>query len=356
MTQNNRIEILRKNFPKDIDWFLITNLTNISYLTGFSGSAGVLFINPDRAYFFTDFRYQEQAPLEVKNCEIVIHKVNAYDEIKKRNLLKNGEKVGFESKSLSYYEYLKLNEMLLEVKWIPTENLVEKLRRIKDKNEIESLKKAVSISEKVFEEILPLIKPNVSEMDIAVEINYRFKKNGADKESFDTIVASKERGAMPHARASNVKFSNDDMIVLDFGCYFNGYASDITRTIVLGKPSEKHREIYQVVLSAQLKAIEFAKPGMKAKELDAVARNYITDKGCGELFGHSLGHGVGLLVHEDPKISRLNEEILEEGNVITIEPGIYLPGEFGVRIEDMIVLTEDGNYNLMNSKKDLIIL
>lgn len=239
---------------------------------------------------------------------------------------------------------------------VPTSGIVEKLREVKSEEEIVILQQAVNIAEKAYNYILGFIKPGMTEIEVANELDFYMRNLGATGVSFDTIVASGVRSAMPHGVASDKVIEEGDMVTIDFGCYYKGYASDMTRTFAVGDPGEKLKEIYAIVQEANRRVTEQAKAGMTGAELDAIARDYITEKGYGPQFGHTTGHGLGLEVHEAPSISFRNEEKLVENNVVTNEPGIYIAGLGGVRIEDDLVIKEDGNLNLMSSPKDLIIL
>ncbi len=264
--------------------------------------------------------------------------------------------VGLESSFVSLKLYEKFKDLLPTATFKNTENLIESLSVRKDPLEISKIRKAVRIADKAFSEILKMLKPGVREKDIALELENRMRKLGADGPSFDTIVASGQRSSMPHGRASDKKLKKGDFITIDFGCYFQGYSSDITRTVVLGKATEKQKKIYSVVLNTQKAACKAVKPGLACSHVDAVARDMIMKAGYGDYFGHGLGHGIGLLVHDGPVLSPRSNDILEPGNVITIEPGIYLPNWGGVRIEDDVLVTSDGAQILSKSPKELLEL
>ena len=334
-----RVSKLREEI-KEVDGFIVTNLPNIYYLVGFTGSSGVLVITQKDAVFFTDFRYKEQCAREIKSADVVIIKKSLLEEVFQHSVVNPLKKIGFEE-SIKYSRYSMLKKGLKGKKLLPLKNKVEKLRKIKEPSEIKTIKQSAKIALSSFEAIKSLIKPGVREEDIAIELEYRMKKNGAQGTSFETIVASGPNAALPHARAGNRKLKDGDTVVLDFGVMFNHYASDTTRTIILGKNS-KANEIYKIVEEAQLAAIREIKPGVPLKELDRIARDIISDAGYGEYFGHSLGHGVGLEVHEAPNVSGKSEDIVTPGMVFTVEPGIYLPRFGGVRIEDMVVAKDEG--------------
>ena len=234
--------------------------------------------------------------------------------------------------------------------------MIEKLRMIKTDDEIRTIRRAAEIADEAFSHILTFIKPGVTELEVSNELEFFMRRLGASESSFDTIVASGKRSALPHGVATGKTIENGDMVTLDFGALYDGYVSDITRTVAVGEPTEELKKIYHIVLEAQMRACSALKPGMTGKEADAVARDYIKDHGYGEAFGHSTGHGIGLEVHEGPGLSFRSDTVLKPGMVVTVEPGIYVPGLGGVRIEDDVLITEDGCELLTSSPKELIIL
>ncbi|MFY8329414.1 M24 family metallopeptidase [Vagococcus carniphilus] len=351
-----RIEKLReKMLEESLTSFLITSPYNLRYLTGFTGTTGMAVITLDDAYFITDFRYTEQASTQCEGYEIVQNVGPIFDELIDLIDEKGIPNMAFEEAHVSFKEFVSL-EMLLETELVPISGMVESLREVKDESEVVIIKQACEIADKAFSHILTYIKPGMTEIQVANELDFHMRSLGATGVSFETIVASGVRSAMPHGVASDKIIEQGDLITIDFGCYYNGYVSDMTRTISLGEPSQKLREIYDIVKEAQQKVLDVAKPGMTGVELDAVARDYIASKGYGEAFGHSTGHGIGLEIHEGPNVSRLAEKAFVPGNVITNEPGIYLPGIGGVRIEDDMLVTENGIKRLTHSEKELIIL
>lgn len=352
----NRVNNLREQMKSEgISSFLITSPYNLRYLTGFTGTTGLALIGLEEAFFITDFRYTEQAAKQCVGFEIVKNVGPILEVVADLVESKNIENLGFEESFVSFKQYVEL-EGLLEVDLIPVSGMVEELREIKDEEEIAIVEKACEIADKAFSHILTYIKPGMTEIQVANELDFYMRSLGASSVSFETIVASGLRSAMPHGVASEKIIEQGDMITIDFGCYYNGYVSDMTRTISLGEPSDKLREIYNIVKEAQQKVLDVAKPGMTGVELDAVARDYIASKGYGEAFGHSTGHGIGLEIHEGPNVSKLAEKAFVPGNIITNEPGIYLPGIGGVRIEDDMLVTENGIKRLTHSEKELIIL
>ena len=354
----NRVRKLCEIIKREsLDFLLVTTPTNLRYLCGYTGSNGILLVSKDKSIFLTDFRYKEQVKKEVKGAEIKIAQRELFSTLMEIDWLKEKRiKVGFESKILSFKLYEKLKALFPQILWIPTEELVESISVTKDEEEIKKIKKAADISEKAFEKILPLFKPGVKEQDFSTELEYTIRKNGGTGSAFEPIVASGVRSAMPHARASSKRFQKGDFVTLDFGALYEGYVCDITRTVVLGKATPRQKKIYNLVLKAQTKAIKNACSGMKGFELDKVARDVINNAGFKDYFGHGLGHGIGLLVHDSPGINTKSQEVLKPGMVITIEPGIYLPGWGGVRIEDDILITRKGCKVLTNINRELLEL
>lgn len=351
----DRIAKTRKLMVENnLDSLLINADVNRFYLTGFTGSSGIVLFTPENNYFITDFRYTEQAGDQTDGYKIlefnkeVLKKIN--DILDKDNV----KKLGFESKTVSYNKYQEYKEKFVGVELEATEDLIKEMRKIKDKSEIDKIRKAVEITDKAFDHILNFIEPGITEREVALELEYFMKKRGAEKNAFDFIVASGKRSSMPHGVASDKKIENGDFVTMDFGTFYNGYCSDMTRTVVVGEPSKKQKKIYNIVLDAQKSVIEKIKPGMTGKEIDGIARDIIKEKGYGDNFGHGLGHGIGVEVHEGPRASYTTDEIIEKGMVMTDEPGIYLSDWGGVRIEDDLLITEDGCEVLNNSPKELI--
>lgn len=345
-------EALKEN---GLDALLVTNPYNRRYMTGFTGSAGVAVISAEDAVFITDFRYMEQAAKQVQGFRIVKHEKTIIEEVANQVKEMKIKTVGFEKDNVSFGTYELYNDKVdAELKAVS--GIVEKLRMVKTADEIEILQQAAKIADDAFAHICTFIKPGVTELEVSNELEMFMRKQGATSSSFDTIVASGERGALPHGVASDKVIQSGELVTLDFGALYNGYISDITRTVAVGEPSEQLKEIYEVTLAAQVLALEKIKPGMTGIEADAIARDYIKSKGYGDAFGHSTGHGIGLEVHEGPALSFRSETVLVPNMTVTVEPGIYLPGIGGVRIEDDILITEDGNVRLTHSPKELIIL
>ncbi len=357
MTQNRlkkAFDLLKK---QKIGAMLISKLSNVHYLSGYSGSNGLLILAPPKAYFLTDFRYAVQSRKEVKHCQVMIAERDLLGELIKIDPLKKKIKLGFESTHLTYKLHEKIKEILPKANLVPIDNVVETIAMVKETSEINKLKKAAKIADTAFDEVIKLIKPGVKERDIALELQYSMIKQGAEGPSFDFIVASGQRSSMPHGIASDRKFKKGDYITIDFGCFYQGYPSDITRTVVLGKASAKQKKIYDIVYRAQTAAVDAAGPGMPARELDKVARDIIMREGYGDNFGHGLGHGLGLdEIHSNPVASPRSQDVLQVGHALTVEPGIYIPNWGGVRIEDDIVITANGCKVLTKSPKELIEL
>jgi len=337
------------------DGILITSTYNRRYVSNFTGSAGAVLISGEKALFITDFRYVEQAQTQCAGFDIVQHKGAILQEVADQAKKNGVTKLAFEQDYTTFAEYKNL-ENVFKGELVPVSGIIEKLRLIKTSEEIKILKEAAKIADAAFTHILDFIKVGKTELEVSNELEFFMRKQGATSSSFDTIVASGKRSALPHGVATSKKIEAGDMITLDYGAYYNGYVSDMTRTIAVGNPDAKLKEIYDIVLQAQLKGMEGIKPGMSGIQADALTRDYIKEKGYGEYFGHSTGHGIGLEVHEGPALSFRNDSILETGMVVTVEPGIYLPGVGGVRIEDDTLITNDHNEALTHSTKELIIL
>jgi Xaa-Pro aminopeptidase len=351
-----KIEKLRARFDEyGIDGMLITNSYNRRYMTGFTGSAGVVVIGKTKAVFITDFRYVEQASKQIQGYEIIQHTGLMIEEVAKQVANLGIKKLGFEQDDLSYAAF-KAYEKAVQAELIPVSGVVEKLRLIKSDSEIKILKEAAEIADAAFQHILNFIRPGVREIEVANELEFFMRKQGATSSSFDIIVASGYRSALPHGVATDKVIEKGEFVTLDFGAYYKGYCSDITRTVAVGEVSDELKKIYDIVLQAQLRGMAGIKPGMKGREADALTRDYIIEQGYGDYFGHSTGHGIGLEVHEGPALSVRSDVVLEPGMVVTVEPGIYIAGLGGVRIEDDTVVTKDGNESLTHSPKDLIIL
>ncbi len=353
-----RLSRLRKLFIElNLDAILITDKYNMHYFSGYTGGTGYVLVTSSNVYILTDSRYTEQASLESKGSIIYDVGNRSYSRLIKTIIDEgNIKELGFENLNIGYNTFFQLNKVCEDINLISVDNKVSILRCVKSREEILLIKEAESIGDTAYSHILDYIIEGTSERDIAVELEYFMKKSGANGLSFDTIVASGTNSSMPHAMVTDKKISVGDFVTMDFGCIYRGYCSDMTRTVALSGCSREQENIYDIVLEAQEAAISEIKAGVLCSYIDSIARDIISDAGYGEYFGHGLGHGVGLDIHEEPRFSPKCDVVLEPNMVITVEPGIYLPGKFGVRIEDLVVVTEDGYENLTNSYKELTIL
>jgi Xaa-Pro aminopeptidase len=337
-----------------VDAFLVTALPNVRYLSGFTGSNGSLLITADRALLFTDPRYQVQAPRE-SDCEVKIANGPLAKEIAKWLARLGVKSLGFEENRIAFREYEQLRA-LRRVRLKPVSEAVEQLRAVKSAAEIATIKAAVRLNSAALAQALRHFKHSATEIDLAAEIEYRMRRLGADGPSFETIVASGERTALPHARPSDRPIQNHQLLLVDMGATVAGYASDMTRTHAVGKLSTKARRMYRAVLESQLAAIDAVKAGVSCARVDQAARDVLRGYGLEKLFIHSTGHGLGLEIHERPRVGRKERTKLEPGMAITIEPGVYEEGLGGVRIEDTVVVTAAGCDVLTPTRKELIVL
>jgi len=355
MDNYKRVQEMLKQ--RSIGAVLISNGNNMRYVSGFAGETGYLYISEKRHAVLTDFRYTIQAEMEAEGYEIITIGNGGYEEVINDILRTDGiSRLGFEAEDMLYANYNNLKEKLEIQELVPLGQEITAMRRIKTPKELEFIKNAEAIGDQVFTEILTYIKPGMTELEIAARIEYLLKWKGGQSCSFPAIVASGINSSMPHAVPSHKKIEMGDFLTMDFGCVYEGYCSDMTRTIVIGKASEKQKEVYNTVLNAQMAALEFIKAGYQGKEVDKVARDIIYSAGYEGCFGHGLGHSVGLHIHENPRLSMLEESIIEAGMTETVEPGIYIKGFGGVRIEDLVVVTMDGHENFTFSEKKLIEL
>lgn len=348
---------------KGVDAVLVADPSDMRYLSGFTGGTGFLCVTAERRFILTDSRYTLQAEEEGKGFQVrTVSRERNYAALLAELAREDGvRRVGFEDETLLYGTVRKLQEAFAAVdrgpeSWVPLGAALKELRFIKTEDELNCLAEAERIGDEAFSHILTCIRPGVTEADLAAELEYFMRTHGAEGKSFDTIVASGYHSAMPHAAVSAKKLELGDFITMDFGCKVNGYCSDMTRTVVLGRANAKQREIYGVVLQAQEEALAGLKAGMTGQEGDALARRVIEEAGYSAYFGHSLGHSVGLEIHERPSLSPNDNTVLRSGMVETVEPGIYIPDFGGVRIEDMVVVEEKGVRNLTHSPKELIEL
>ena len=358
MTTNSFHEIRQRSVRKILDannltGILFSSFENLRYLCGFTGSDGALLVTHKKSFFLTDSRYWTQAKEEVKRSQI-IHYKKKLDSVASLLLDSKIKRVGFESTSFPFSSYRSLQEKLANAaELIPLEDGIKDLRAVKDAKELASIRTAIDISSNAFLHMIEMMKEGFLEREIALEMEFFMKRNGAETIAFDIIVASGKRSALPHGKATDKKIGRGDFILIDFGSKYQGYHSDQTRTVVCGNPSSEQKKVYQVVREAHDKAIEAVRPGIPIQEVDAAARNHIREKGYGEYFGHGTGHGVGLAVHEEPGINMENKGLVQEGMVFTIEPGIYIPDWGGVRIEDMIRVGPKGAEILTSLPEEL---
>lgn len=351
-------QIYFKLNSEKVEGIYISHLPNIRYLTNFSGSNAHLFIFRNKILFVTDDRYEEQIKTELyplPNLQTLITR-DVWGTLLNLNILTQYQEIGFESDVLSYQDAVEFRNKIRPVKFKPIPEAVEPTTRSKAPEELENIRQACSISEKVFNFLLNFIKPGMSEKDIAIEIAYQSRKMGSEGDAFDIIVTSGTRGSLVHGQPSEKKIRKGDIVIIDFGCKVNGFCSDITRTICVGaKPTKEQKNIYSLLRTAEKKAIETMRPGINGKILDGAARKLIQEAGYGEYFKHSLGHGIGIVPHEKPIITfRMDDQNVPEDAVIAIEPGIYLPDKFGMRVEDNVHLTKSGPIMLTNASDELI--
>ncbi|SFA71611.1 Xaa-Pro aminopeptidase [Lentibacillus halodurans] len=351
-----KLNSLRKQLHENnLDAILIASPINRRYITGFTGTAGAAVISQHDARFITDFRYIEQANEQAAGFTVVEHKQLIHKEINEQLKQMGVKRIGFEKEHVTFSTY-ELYQETFEAELAPVSGLVEKLRLVKSEDELTVLKQAAQIADEAFEHIQGYIKPGVKEMDISNELEFFMRRQGATSSSFDIIVASGYRAALPHGVASDKAIQSGELVTMDYGALLNGYCSDTTRTVAVGEISDELKQIYNTVLEAQLRGVDGIKPGMTGKEADALTRDYIKEKGFGDYFGHSTGHGLGMEVHEGPGLSYRSDKKLEPGMVVTVEPGIYIPNVGGCRIEDDIVIIESANERLTQATKAFIQL
>lgn len=353
MSSVDRADRLAKLVSEDgLERLLVTNLVNVRYLTGFTGTNGACICGPRDRAFLTDFRYIERAASEIGGWELVAVSVEWTTGLAERL----SGRCGFEDHHLSVRELRELNEKSPEgAELVPAGGLPERLRRVKDNGELKSIAEAAKLADDVYERTLEQGLAGRTEIEVARAAQARMRELGAEP-SFPPIVAAGPNGAMPHAEAGDRELKGGDMVVFDMGANLDGYCSDCTRTFAVGKPASPAVEIYELVRKAQAEALDAVAAGKGGREVDSVARKVIADANHGDHFGHGLGHGVGLEVHEAPRLSQRSEDVLESGEVVTVEPGVYIPAQLGVRIEDLVVVTNDGHDNLSGLSKELRVV
>lgn len=339
----------------DIDALLVTDLTNVRYLTGFSGSSGQVVLSSSGATFLSDPRYRARAAGLVKGAQIVIYASQLKDELPSVVSATGATKLGVEAASMTIAERDELAAMLEGVEMVSTRNVIEELRRVKSTDEVEKIREAVRLADEAYEWIRDRLVPGVSERQIALDLEVRMRELGADGVSFEPIVGSGGLSAHIHHTASQREFEKGDLVLMDFGARVDGYCSDITRTVVIGPATDEQKRIYDVVLAAQAAGIAAITPGADCRGVDASARKVIDDAGYGETFAHGLGHGVGLDIHEAPRFAKISEDTLLEGDVVTVEPGVYVSDFGGIRTEDDVLVTADGPVVLNTAPRDRLI-
>ncbi len=357
---NNRLLNLQNKLDLNITGCIIESDINRKYFLNFSSTAGTLIITKEKSFFIIDFRYIEKAKREIKNCEIILQE-NLYLQILEILKKENISNIVIESYSMTISKYQKYKEIFdknnINIDITNKFNdIIKNMRSSKSEEEIEYMKHAQKIAEKGLDHILKFIKIGVSEKEIALELEFYLKKYGAEGLSFPIIAASGKNSSSPHAVPTDKKVENGDFIILDFGVIYKNYCSDMTRTIGIGEISKEQDMVYNIVLESQIRAIKAISSGVSCKLIDNIAREYIYQQGYEGKFGHGLGHSIGIEVHESPFFNSKSEDILSENTVMTVEPGIYLEGKFGVRIEDMVIAKPDGYEIITNAKKTLIIL
>lgn len=356
---NNIAKIQKQLEVQGLDAVLITDEKNQRYATGFPITDGAIFVSRDRAWLITDSRYIEAATAAVAGSGITVvlyTKEHGLTDCLREAIRESGaEKLAAEDRKLSYSEYLAY-EKDLGRELLGAGDMFITLRAVKSGEELDSMREAQRISEKALEAVLHTIKPGMTEKQVAAELVYHMLLNGSEANSFDPIVVTGSKTSLPHGVPGDKVIQAGDFLTMDFGCLKNGYCSDMTRTVAVGYATEEMRSVYDVVLRAQLAGIDAARAGIQGKVIDAAARKVITDAGYGEYFGHGFGHSLGLDIHERPNANPAGEAIMPEGSVCSAEPGIYIPGRFGVRIEDVMILRENGAEVITRSPKELIIL
>ncbi len=354
---NERLENIRRAMTEaGLDGLLVTSRENVFYLSGFSGTNGDLFITHDAAYIMTDFRYLIQAAEEAPLYTLKDTKAGIYGLVNELIFAHRVMRLGIEDRLLSYAAYKGMKGSLNNTVIIGVGDLISSTRTVKDPDEFSALRTAARIADDAFSATVKLMKCGMTELEVAAEIEYQMRKKCSKGTSFDTIVASGVNSAKPHGTATSKTLDTGDLVVMDFGCIYNGYCSDMTRTVAMGEISGEQKAVYNAVLYTQLKALNFVKPGVACSDADEYARKILDNFGYGEFFGHSLGHGVGIEIHEEPALSSKSKKTLSSGMVFTVEPGVYIDNKFGVRIEDTVIITENSMEILTNSTKELIII
>ena len=349
----SRVDRLRQAMEKaGLEAALVTSRENMRYLSGFTSADAVVVVTMRDCLLFTDFRYTIQAKEQSPDCTLVeITYANLKEKVRDALVQSGAKRCGFEQTHMNVADYEEYREM--PVALVPFASEITSLRLIKTAEEIENLRTAQQMADKAYAALLERVHPGMTEREVVAELNYLCEKAGSEGPSFDPIVGSGPNGAMCHAVPGERRLQKGDLVVVDFGCMYNGYHSDMTRTFGVEEADDISRRVYDIVLEAQLRTLDALKAGMTGGELDAVARDYIASQGYGDCFGHGLGHGFGLEIHEAPRAGKNSADMLLAGTTITVEPGIYIEGKCGVRIEDCCIVTEDGKINLVSSPKEL---
>ncbi|MDL2233923.1 Xaa-Pro peptidase family protein [Ruminococcaceae bacterium OttesenSCG-928-L11] len=354
----NQIERFRPRIPDHVDAVLIRSNANRAYFTGFRTTAGTLLFTREKAFYIVDSRYIEITTQSVKHCTVLLEE-KLEDQLRQL-VSENGIRtVGTETTSLSFADMRRFAAMVAPAQLLEdndTTDAISRQRCIKTAEEIEFLTRAQDITDRAFLDGMEAIRPGVCELDAINRMGMYMAKNGSDSRTFDFIFTSGARTSLPHGSKAYKDIEAGDFVMMDMGCQVGGYGSDMTRTVAVSHVTPEQRSVYEIVLEAQQRALALIRPGVRCRDVDAAARDYIAAKGYGDNFGHGLGHSLGIEIHENPRFNQVTEDVLEEGMVMTVEPGIYLPGRFGVRIEDMVVVTASGYHNMTKSPKELVVL
>lgn len=354
MNVKGRIERLRALLTeKVVDAVLVTKEENVHYFSGFRGDSTALFVTHERLLLVTDSRYTEQASAEASLYEIVEQRNGLYQKVAELAVEAGVVALGYEGAALVCDQYEKLKEMLGEISF-DTSLALDALRQVKDADEIALIRRACAIADGGFAHIIRYIQPGMTEMEVAAELEHYMRTLGSERPAFQTIIASGVRGSLPHGIASDKVIARGELVTMDFGAVCAGYHSDITRTICVGRADARQREIYDAVLSAQMRALAALRPGVTGIEVDRIARDSLAEKNFEQYFGHGLGHSLGLEIHEEPRLSKAGKHIMQPNMLITDEPGVYIPGWSGIRIEDTVLITADGSEPLTRAPKEFI--
>jgi Xaa-Pro aminopeptidase len=358
----SRVPRLRERFDEaGCDALLVTRLVNIRYLTGFTGSAALLLVRPDELVFVTDGRYRDQSAIELAGTGVDARVEVGLTGTKQKEILQEAAagvgRLGLEAAAVTWSQQRKLDgDWFPDAELVPTEGIVEELRKVKDAGEVERMAAAALIADEALARVLHRLADGPTEQEFALELDFEMRRGGATASSFDTIVASGQNGAKPHHRPSGRRIERGELVVIDFGAIVDGYCSDMTRTFCVGEPtSATARRMVEVVAESQHAGVDAVRAGAEGKAVDEVCRSVIADAGWADAFLHSTGHGVGLEIHEDPRVASTSEDTLVAGHVVTVEPGVYLPEHGGVRIEDTVVVTDEGCTVLTNAPKELVV-